>query len=351
MNVPAKARRPLGLLVSVAAIAILFVTAVPAGAQDSTASNNGQGEDHANCNGQGNGNGNSEVDSQDNGQGNGNGQDNCNAKGNCDGNGQGNDNGHGNDDSVENNGNGHDHALCTASVHGDCAGGFAVTIKNDSKHDVDALIRLNGVDTVVEVQKDSSLTMQPLALNEDTPNTILVMVGEKILLQKSFSVNCLPDPEATLSASISSDCGSFVVTVKNDGDADGSVSITVNGSSVALDVAAGKTVTMTIAVTEDADNTIAVTAGDTDLAHKTFHVDCKQDVAAPTTTIAPPTTTAPAAPAAPAPAVQVLGETLQQPTTLAFTGRNTLFEAMIGVLLLAFGLQLMRSSRRLADNN
>ena len=72
MNVRAKARRPLGLLVSVAAIAIFFVTAVPAGAQDSTAYNNGQGEDHANCNGQGNGQGNSEVD----GQNNGNGQDN-----------------------------------------------------------------------------------------------------------------------------------------------------------------------------------------------------------------------------------------------------------------------------------
>jgi hypothetical protein len=346
MNVRAKARRPLGLLVSAAAIAIFFVTAVPAGAQDSTADNNGQGEDHANCNGQGNGNGNSEVESQ----GNGNGQDNCNDKGNCDGNGH-DDNGHGNDDRVENNGNGNGHDLCTASVHGDCDGGFAVTIKNDSKHDVDALIRLNGVDTVVEVPKDSSLTMQPLALNEDIPNTILVMVGEKILLQKSFSVNCLADPEATLSASISSDCGSFVVTVKNDGDADGSVTVTVNGSSVTLDVAAGKTVTMTIAVTEDADNTIAVTAGDADLAHKTFHVDCKQDVPAPTSTVAPPATDVPAAPAAPAPAVQVLGETVQQPTTLAFTGRNTLFETMIGVLLLGFGLQLMRSSRRLEQNS
>ena len=47
----------------------------------------------------------------------------------------------------------------------------------------------------------------------------------------------------------------------------------------------------------------------------------------------------------------LLGETVQQPTTLAFTGRNTIFETMIGVLLLGFGLQLMRSSRRLEQNS
>ena len=285
MKVRAKARRPLGLLVTVAAIAFFFVTAGPANAQVSA------------------------------------------------------DNDDGNHDNY------------TASVHGDCEGGFAVTIKNYTNHDVDALIRLNGVDTFVDVEDHSWVTVQPLALNEDIDNTILVMVGEKILLEKTFSVHCLPDPTAELSASISSDCGSFVVTVKNDGDADGTATVTVNGSSVNLDVAAGKTVTMTIAVTEDADNTIAVTAGDTDLAHKTFHVDCKQDVPAPTTTIAAPTTTAPAAPAAPAPAVQVLGETVQQPTTLAFTGRNTLIETMIGVVLLGLGLQLMRSSRRLEQTS
>ena len=282
MKVRVKARRPLGLLVSAAAIAMFFVTAVPAGAQDTTADNNGRGEDHANCNGQGNGQGNSEVDSQVQN----NDHENCNDKGNC------SDNGHGDDNQVENNGNGDNngHVSCTASVHGDCEGGYAVTIKNDSNHDVDALIRLNGVDTIVEVEKHSSVTVQPLDLNEDIPNTILVMVGEKILLQKSFSVNCLPDPASKLSASIGSDCGSFTVTVKNDGDADGSATVTVNGSSVNMDVAAGKSVTMTLALTEDADNTIAVTAGETDLAHTTFHVDCKQDVAAPTTTIAPPTT-------------------------------------------------------------
>ena len=285
MKVRAKARRPLGLLVTVAAIAFFFVTAGPANAQVSA------------------------------------------------------DNDDGNHDNY------------TASVHGDCEGGFAVTIKNYTNHDVDALIRLNGVDTFVDVEDHSWVTVQPLALNEDIDNTILVMVGEKILLEKTFSVHCLPDPTAELSASISSDCGSFVVTVKNDGDADGTATVTVNGSSVNLDVAAGKTVTMTIAVTEDADNTIAVTAGDTDLAHKTFHVDCKQDVPAPTTTIAAPTTTTPAAPAAPAPAVQVLGETVQQPTTLAFTGRNTLIETMIGVVLLGLGLQLMRSSRRLEQTS
>jgi hypothetical protein len=344
MNVRVKARRPLGLLVSAAAIAIFFVTAVPAGAQD-TADNNGRGEDHANCNGQGNGQGNSEVDSQ----GNGNDHDNCNDKGDC------NDNGHhdviGNDDNqVENNGNGDNngHGSCTASVHGDCEGGYAVTIENDSNHDVDALIRLNGVDTVVEVEKHSSVTVQPLDLNEDIPNTILVKVGEKILLQKSFSVNCLPDPAATLSASIGSDCGSFTVTVKNDGDADGSAMVTVNGSSVNVDVAAGKTVTMTVALTEDADNTIVVTAGESDLAHKTFHVNCKEELPAPTTTIAPPTTIAPVATTAPA--VQVLGEVVTQPQTLAFTGRNTLLEAMIGIAMLGFGLQLMRSSRRLEQS-
>jgi hypothetical protein len=210
---------------------------------------------------------------------------------------------------------------------------------------------------VVEVQKDSSLTIHPLALNEDIPNTILVMVGEKILLQKTFSVNCLPDvPDlaAKLSASISSECGSFVVTIKNDGDANGTATVTVNGSSVNLDVEAGKTVTMTIAVTEDADNSIAVTAGETDLAHKTFHVNCKEELPAPTTTVTPPTTVAAPpttiAATAPAPAVEVLGESVQQPQTLAFTGRNTVFETMIGVLLLAFGLQLMRSSRRLEQN-
>ena len=288
MNVRVKARRNLGLLVSVAAIAFFFVTASPANAQDSV--------DH-------------------------------------------------------NNEREHDRDDYSASVHGTCES-WAVTIKNNSDHDVDALIRLNGVDTVVEVDEDSSVTVQPLDFYEDTPNTILVKIGEKILLQKTFSVNCLPDPASKLSASISSDCGSFSVTIKNDGDADGTATVTVNGSSVSVGVAAGKTVTMTVVLTEDADNTIAVTAGETDLAHKTFHVNCKEELPAPTTTIAPPTTQAPVttAPATTAPAVQVLGETVQQPTTLAFTGRNTLFEAMIGVLLLGFGLQLMRSARRLEQN-
>jgi hypothetical protein len=279
MNVRVRARRNLGLLVSVAAIAFFFVTASPAGAQDSIDNNNEHGHDDL-----------------------------------------------------------------SASVHGDCEGGFAVTIKNDTRHDVHALIRLNRVDTVVEVEEDSALTVQPLDLNEDIPNTILVKVGDKILLEKSFSVNCLPDPAAKLSASISSDCGNFSVTMKNDGDADGTATVTVNGSSVNVDVAAGKTVTMTVVLTEDADNTIAVSAGETDLAHKTFHVNCKEEPAAPTTTVAPQ------APATTAPAVQVLGESVQQPTTLAFTGRNTLFESMIGVLLLGVGLQLMRSSRRLEQN-
>ena len=278
-----EARRNLGLLVSVAAIAFFFVTASPANAQDSADNNNE-----------------------------------------------------------------HEYDSYTASVHGTCEGGFAVTIKNNSRHDVDVLIRLNGVDTVVEVDDHSSLTIQPLELNEDIPNTILVKVGDKILLEKSFSVNCLPDhePEAKLSASISSDCGNFTVTIKNEGDADGTATVKVNGSSVNVEVAAGKTVTTTVVLTEDADNTITVTAGETNLAHKTVHVNCKEEVAPPTTTPAPPTTAAPAV--TPEPPVQVLGETVQ---TLAFTGRNTIIEAMIGVLLLAVGLQLMRSSRRLDENS
>ncbi|MEO8693397.1 MAG: hypothetical protein ABI658_07755 [Acidimicrobiales bacterium] len=284
MKVRVKARRNLGLLVSVAAIAFFFVTASPANAQDS----------------------------------------------------------------VDHNNNEHEHDDYSASVHGDCEGGFAVTIKNDTHKDVYASITLNGVETVVKVNDDSSKTVQPLDLNEDIPNTILVKVGEKILLQKTFSVNCLPDPASKLSASISSDCGSFSVTLKNEGDADGTATVTVNGSSVNVDVAAGKTVSMTVVLTEDADNTVAVTAGETDLAHKTFHVNCKEELPAPTTTVAPPTTQAPTTVV---PAVEVLGETVQQPTTLAFTGRNTLFEALIGVLLLGFGLQLMRSSRRLEQNS
>jgi hypothetical protein len=48
--------------------------------------------------------------------------------------------------------------------------------------------------------------------------------------------------------------------------------------------------------------------------------------------------------------VQVLSETVAQPQTLAFTGRNTVFEAMVGVVLLGIGLQLMRSSRRLEQS-
>jgi len=274
MKVRAKARRPLGLLVSVAAIAFFFVTASPANAQESAANNN-------------------EPDQY------------------------------------------------SASVHGECEGGFAVTIKNFTDHEVHASVTLNGVESTVEVEDHSYTTVFPLTLNEDTPNTILVMVGEKVLLEKTFSVNCLPDPAAELSASIGSDCENFVVTIKNDGDADGTATITVNGSSVNVDVAAGKTVSMTVVLNEDADNTIAVTAGETELAHKTFHVNCKQEI--PTTTIAPPTTTTPA--------VQVLAETVQQPTTLAFTGRNTIVETLIGVLLLGFGLQLMRSSRRLEQNS
>jgi hypothetical protein len=246
----------------------------------------------------------------------------------------------------------HDHDSYSASVHGDCEGGFAVTIKNDTKHDVDALIRLNGVDTVVEVKKDSSLTVQPLDLFEDTPNTILVKVGDKILLQKTFSVNCEPDhePEASLSASITSDCDNSSVTIKNEGDADGTATVTVNGSSVNVDVAAGKTVTMKVVLTEDADNTIAVTAGDTDLVHKTVHVNCKEEVAPPDDHACPTDHHRPRGDGhAGTPGRGAGRDRARQ--TLAFTGRNTIFEAMVGVLLLGIGLQLMRSGRRLEQNS
>ena len=241
-------------------------------------------------------------------------------------------------DSTDNN-NEHGRKNYSATVHGNCEVGFAVTIKNDSHHDIDVLIRLNGVDTVVEVDEESTLMVHPLAVIDDVPNTIFVKVGDNVLVEKSFTVHCLPDPTSKLSASISSDCGSYAVTVKNEGDADGTATVTVNGSSVNLDVAAGKTVTMKVVLNEDADNTIAVTAGDTSLAHTTIHVDCTQE-------LPPPTTTAPPA----APPVEVLDETVTQPQTLAFTGRSTVFEAMIGVALLGLGLQLMRSSRRLEQS-
>jgi hypothetical protein len=240
-------------------------------------------------------------------------------------------------------------AKYTASVHGSCEY-WAVTIKNYTEQAIEVSILLNGTEMTAEVDSASaptvpSYTTVHLILNEDIPNTIVVRVGETILLQKTFSVNCLPDPEADLSASISSDCGNFVVTVKNDGDAPGTATITVNGSAVTITVDGGKTETMTAVLTEDADNTITVTAGDTDLAHNTFHVNCKEDPKPPTTT-APPTTQPPA------PAVQVLAETVQapQPQTLAFTGRNTVFETFVGVFLLGLGLHLMRSSRRLEQN-
>jgi hypothetical protein len=327
MKVRVKARRPLGLLAFVAAIALFVVSANPAGAQDSTAINRDQPLSQDHCNGR---------DATVAGQGNG--QDNCNSdKGTCDAQDQGN--GDGNE--RDNNQGSHD--SCTASVHGDCEGGFALTITNDTHKDIEVSVTLNGVESTVDVEKNSSTTIQPLDLYEDSPNTIVVQVGDKYLLAKTFSVNCLPDPAAKLTASIGSDCGNFVVTVKNDGDAAGTATITVNGSSAELPVEAGKTVTMTAVLNEDADNTIAVTAGDTDLAHKTFHVNCKEDVVAPSTTL-PPTTTAPA------PEVQVLGETVQA-QTLAFTGRNTILETFVGVLLLGAGLQLMRTSRRLEENS
>ena len=241
------------------------------------------------------------------------------------------------------NGNHHDGPKYSASVHGSCEE-WAVTIKNDGRHDVYASITLNGVKQVVKVEEDESVKV-PLDVLEDVPNTIVVKVGDEILLNKTFSVNCEPDPEAELSASISSDCGSFVVTIKNDGDADGSATVTINGSTMDVDVPAGETVTMNAVVTEDADNTITVKAGDTQLAHKAFHVNCKEEVLPTTTTTLPAPTTTQAEP------VQVLSETVvAQPQVLAFTGRNTVFEAMVGVALLGIGFQLMRSSRRLEQS-
>jgi hypothetical protein len=96
---------------------------------------------------------------------------------------------------------------------------------------------------------------------------------------------------------------------------------------------------------EDADNTITVKAGDTQLAHKALHVNCKEEERPTTTTTLPPAPTITQAPPA-----QVLSETVEQPQTLAFTGRSTLVEAMAGVVLLGIGFQLMRSSRRLEQS-
>jgi hypothetical protein len=230
----------------------------------------------------------------------------------------------------------------SATVHGTCES-WAITITNNTEQDIEVSITLNGTVITAEVEGESHTTV-PLEFYEDIPNTLLVTVGERILLQKTFSVSCFPDPRAELSASISSDCGNFVVTVKNDGDAPGTATITVNGSPVTITVDGGKTETMTAVLTEDADNTITVTAGDTELAHKAFYVNCKETPVPPTT--APPTTVPPV------PAVEVLSETVQapQPQTLAFTGRNTVIETFVGVFLLGFGLHLMRSSRRLEQS-
>lgn len=230
----------------------------------------------------------------------------------------------------------------SASVHGSCEE-WAVTIVNDSHHDVFASIELNDVTSVVKVSEDSSRKVV-LDVLEDVPNTIIVKVGDDILLNKTFTVNCEPDPKAELSASIASDCGNFVITIKNEGDAEGSATVTINGTDITVAVPAGETVTMDAVLVEDADNTITVKAGDTQLAHKALHVDCKEDEK-PTTTTMPTTTMAPPTTVEVAP--QVLSETVQQPQTLAFTGRNTVFEALAGVVLLGIGLQLMRSSRRL----
>jgi hypothetical protein len=215
---------------------------------------------------------------------------------------------------------------------------------NDSHHDVFASIKLNGVTSVVKVNEDSSRKVV-LDVLEDVPNTIIVKVGDNILLNKTFTVNCEPDPKAELSASIGSDCGNFVITIKNEGDAEGSATVTINGTDSTVAVPAGETVTMNAVLVEDADNTITVKAGDTQLAHKALHVNCKEDEKPTTTTTMPTTTTAPPTTVEEAP--QVLSETVQQPQTLAFTGRNTVFEALAGVVLLGIGLQLMRSSRRL----
>jgi hypothetical protein len=234
----------------------------------------------------------------------------------------------------------------TAGLDGSCADGFTVTVSNFTSQDVLASITFNGVETIVKIEAHSQTTV-PLLIDEEAPNTLVVRVGEMVVREKTFSLSCAPDPEPTanLSASIDSDCGNFVVTVTNDGDAEGTAMITINGSSVSVTVDAGTSVTMTAVVTEDADNTIAVTAGDTQLAQKSFHVNCKEEP--PVTTVAPPTTVTPKAPE---PAV--LGETVvAQPQTLAFTGRNTMAEAMIGTLLLGVGLQLMRSSRRRVEQN
>jgi len=235
----------------------------------------------------------------------------------------------------------------TAGIDGSCADGFTVTVNNFTDHDVNASITFNGVETIVKVEEHSHTTI-PLIIDEEAPNTLVVKVGEMVVREKTFSLSCAPDPEPTanLSASISSDCGNYVVTVTNDGDADGTAMVTINGSPVSVTVEAGKSVTMTAVVTEDADNIIEVVAGDTTLAQKTFHVNCKEE---PPVTTTPPTTVAPKAPE---PTVAVLGETVvAQPQTLAFTGRNTMVEAMIGTLLLGVGLQLMRSSRRRLEHS
>ena len=247
-----------------------------------------------------------------------------------------------------NNGGDYPQTPYTAGVDGSCADGFTVTVNNFTDHDVHASITFNGVETIVEIEEHSQKTI-PLVIDETAPNTLVVRVGEVLVKEKTFSLSCAPDPEpvAHLTASIDSDCGNFVVTVTNDGDADGTAMVTINGSPVSVTVEAGKSVSMTAVVTEDADNTIAVTAGDTQLAQKSFHVNCKEEP--PVTTVAPPTTITPKAPE---PTVAVLGETVvAQPQTLAFTGRNTMAEAMIGTLLLGVGLQLMRSSRRRIEQN
>jgi hypothetical protein len=240
------------------------------------------------------------------------------------------------------NGNHEHESNYSASVHGSCEL-YAVTIKNDSHHDVFASITFNGVKSIVKVNDESHVTI-PLDVLEDVPNTIVVKIGDEILLNKSFTVNCEADPEAHLTATITGDCGNFVITIKNEGDADGSATVTVNGVDSNVAVAAGQTVTMSPALVEDADNTIAVKAGETELAHKALHVNCKEDERPTTTTLPPAPTTTMAEP------VQVLSETVAQPQTLAFTGRNTVFEAMVGVVLLGIGFQLMRSSRRLEQS-
>ncbi|WP_426245655.1 hypothetical protein [Nocardioides sp. LHG3406-4] len=161
-----------------------------------------------------------------------------------------------------------------ATFSQDCTG-FTVFLDNRGNN-VDATfdVTIDGVTTPhVVAENDTETIVTPAA--EDSAHTVKVVSGNDKLVYEEFTIDC-EQP----AAKVWNSCTHFYAKLINtSSDVPVTFTVTVNGVGTDYLVPDGETKVVSGPVAEDSSNTVTVSHGSTDLATKSFDVDCQQPAA------------------------------------------------------------------------